>query len=579
MKIGFLRVCAIAFTLFAFTASVQMAEAQVLKNNEVPKAVMDKFRSQSPKAKSPSWEKKGQDYVVTFKEDQSVTKSTYTSNGKWLKTAIEIEQEDLPINVFNVVKKEYPEYDDIIYSYLMKEDRNLQYYLVGVKISSKNILSDMRFTLIGNFVKKEEKALPSAEELSKLDNSGGTGKSKDVKEKSSSKKKGGQKTDENLISEDRVPAPVIKTFKKRLMNASEVKWYYKPGDTVYSVKCIVREQNTLGKFTDKGAWISTRTELPKDKVPSAVYKTINTFYPSYKFVSAGKELRKDKQDFYAVEIIESQYARSGDITTLYMDKSARIKFIEEPGIAVSNPATKLTAEDEKDEKKLEKEFAKDQQLDIFPVKSISPDEIPVAIHKWTDTYYPDYIYKNILYEEDEEFEDEGNIYIVLIQRPGVGQPYATVYFTRTGKFLKLVDEFRSAEEIEEQMLKNQPPPVVPMNVAEAFKARVTDANDVSWDKDEDDNWLASYKDKRELDKQTVYTDEAVWVCTRTLTPQNKVPTSIVSYIGKNFSNTEIQECWAVSDPQTKLYYHVKLYNKKNKLEFDMDFTSSGKPLE
>ena len=228
---------------------------------------------------------------------------------------------------------------------------------------------------------------------------------------------------------------------------------------------------------------------------------------------------------------------------------------------------------------MEKEFAKDQKLDIFPVKSINPDEIPEAIHKWTRTYYPEYVYKNIRYEEEEEFEKEGNIYIILIQRPGVGQPYATVYFTRTGEFLKLEDEFRSEEEIEAQMAAHRAPSAVPMNVASAFKAKVTDAIDVTWSQDDDDNWVASYKDKKEQTRETAYSIDAFWLYTRTALPVSKVPSTIRTYIDKNFAHTEIKNCWSVSDPQTKLFYTVDLYNKKSKLDFSMSFTQSGKPME
>lgn len=589
--------------------SLCSASAQVVKTNEVPKVILENFKAQFPKAKSVTWEKDGGQYVVSHKEDQSSAKSTYSADGKYQKTAISIEQEDLPMNVFNHIKKQYPNYEGISYVFLMKEPKELQYYLVGVSVPEKKLQADMRFTLIGSLISKTEQPMPDeaatggpkdsekagdkavSEKANKADKNSGSAKATGAKadkkaeagdskaEAKASTPKKSRKTDPFLISEDKVPANVMKMFKKRMMNASDVKWYYKPGDSVYTVKCVVRDQQTLGKFSDKGKWISSRTELEKDRVPSAVYKTINQFYPSYKFVSAGKEIRSDKQDFFAVEIIEKANARTGDVTTLYLDKSARIKYIEEPNFQVADPLTKLTAEEEKMEKKLEKEFAKDRKLDIYPVKSISADEIPNAIHKWTTTYYPEYIYKNIRYEEDEEFEKEGNIYIILIQRPGVGQPYATVYFTRTGEFLKLVDEFRSEEEIEEQMKAHSAPPAVPMNVASAFKQRVTDAADISWSLDDEDHWVATYTDKKEQRKQTAYTTDAYWVHTRTEVPLAKVPSAIRNYTDKNFAHTEIKECWSVSDPQNKLYYTVSMYNKKTKLRFNVSFSQAGKPIE
>ena len=371
---------------------------QVLKNNEVPKAVQDHFKGQYPKAKSVTWEKEGDNYIVSYKEDQSMARTTYTATGKFVKTAIPMEQEDLPMNVFNNIKKTYPTYDEILYAYLMKEPKELQYYLVGVKVQSQKLVSDMRFTLIGSLISKvehpqtEEEMAAKEAEKEKYNEANAKGKGGAAAKESSDKvdsRKRGRRPDPDLITEDKVPAQVMKTFKKRMMNASDVKWSHKQGDSIYTVRCVVRDQQTLGKFMDNGKWVSTRTSLEKEKVPSAVYKTINQFYPSYKFVSAGKELRADKQDFFAVEIIEKSNAKSGDITTLYLDKSARIKYIEEPNLGTADPSTKLTAEEEKAEKKLEKEFAKDQKLDIFPVKSINPDEIPEAIHKWTRTYYPE----------------------------------------------------------------------------------------------------------------------------------------------------------------------------------------------
>ena len=584
-KLSYSTLCAILWSICLCFSSFE-AQAQAVKMNEVPKTALDNFRSQNPKAKAASWEKEGENFVVSYKEEQSMAKTIYTSAGKFVKTMISIEQEDLPMNVFNNIKKTYTDYDEILYSYLVKEPKELQYYLVGVMVKSQQLVSDMRFTLIGSLISKsEEKQTETSMAQKQQEAASKNAEIKAAADKNTSGKPGvapkkkSRRDDENLLSEDKVPATVMKTFKKRMMNASDVRWYRKPGDSVYSVKCVVREQNTLGKFTDKGKWVSTRTELEKDRVPSAVYKTINQFYPSYKFVTAGKELRADKQDFFAVEIIEKANAKSEGITTLYLDKSARIKYIEEPDFTKADPSTKLTAEEEKAEKQLEKEFAKDRKLDIYPVKSISASEIPNAIHKWTTTYYPEYIYKNIRYEEDDEFEKEGNIYIILIQRPGVGQPYATVYFTRAGEFLKLVDEFRSEEEIEAQMAAKRAPAAVPMNVAAAFKARATDANDVSWSQDEEEQWVASYTDKKEQSKQMVFTADAYWVCTRTAIVLSKVPSSVRSYVESNFANTEVRECWSVTDPQTKLYYTARLYNKKTKLDFDMSFNQSGKPIE
>ena len=210
--------------------------------------------------------------------------------------------------------------------------------------------------------------------------------------------------DPTLISSEKVPANVIKTFNKRFSSATEAQWHNNgEKDTFYIVNYIMREVQMESLFGKSGYWISTTEPVDPDNLLSACHKTIAMFFSKYKIVAAYKISRSDKNNQFLVHIIESQNAKSQSITKIYLDKSGKLINIEEPTEVQENKTEKIDKKTAKEEAKLKKEFEKDTQLDIYPTK-ISDDELPNGIQYWVNKNYPDYIFKNIEYLIDEDLK-------------------------------------------------------------------------------------------------------------------------------------------------------------------------------
>ena len=72
--------------------------------------------------------------------------------------------------------------------------------------------------------------------------------------KKPAKKASKVQVDPTLLSEDKVPAPVLKTFKKRFSTATEMQWHSTPNDTIVMVYYVMREVSMESEFGASGYW-------------------------------------------------------------------------------------------------------------------------------------------------------------------------------------------------------------------------------------------------------------------------------------------------------------------------------------
>ena len=428
-----------------------------------------------------------------------------------------------------------------------------------------------------------------------------------------------KQVDTTLVSQENIPAEVAKAFKKRFATASNVVWRLIKENFV--AECTVRDVSTTATFKKDGTWLSTMEELDPSTLPSACEKSISAYFQKYTLVSYKRVTENDKNVTLTVGIYEPQNAKKKLETKVLLDKvGAIIRTIEpeEPDETTAtetegNPADKKQA---KQEAKAKKELDKDKRMDIYPAK-ISESELPPSLLRWVSLRYPEYGYKEILYTEDAEFEDEGNLYRIKIQRSGVGQSaYATVWFTRDGDFLKVDDPFRTEEELEKteqaaleaekanasqekdnaKKVKTDKPkkkqednqPVITMSEEApeeyrvAMKLKYPRQKEVTWGEDENGNWIAFYTDP--AGKNEVFfeqTDSVRWLETKTpISDLNRVPFAARSYVEKNYpKQVSIKQAWNVKSAKVKPYLIVELYDKKLKLSDFVQFWQTGKLKE
>lgn len=84
------------------------ANAQAVKEADVPTPVKDALKKQYPTAKVEKWEKEGSNFEAEFHVNKIETCAVYDSNGKFIKSEIEIKESELPKGVADYIAKNLP---------------------------------------------------------------------------------------------------------------------------------------------------------------------------------------------------------------------------------------------------------------------------------------------------------------------------------------------------------------------------------------------------------------------------------------------------------------------------------------
>lgn len=135
-------------TIFALSLGFSFANAQTLKEAEVPTAVKDAFKKQYPSAKVKKWEKEGANFEAEFMVGKVENAAAYDATGKLVMTEMEIKVTELPKAVTDYINtnmkgKKAKEASKMTYT-----DGKVQY---EAEVDDVDYLFDDK----GNFIEKE----------------------------------------------------------------------------------------------------------------------------------------------------------------------------------------------------------------------------------------------------------------------------------------------------------------------------------------------------------------------------------------------------------------------------------------
>ncbi len=138
--------------LVAMMLTVSYANAQKIKESEVPKAVKESFTKNFKGAEVEKWEKeKDGTYEAEFDFNKIETSATFDATGKLLETETEIEVKALPTKVTNYVSKNYPDHK-ITEAAKITDDKGNVMYEAEAKKGKEEF--DLLFDSNGVFIKK-----------------------------------------------------------------------------------------------------------------------------------------------------------------------------------------------------------------------------------------------------------------------------------------------------------------------------------------------------------------------------------------------------------------------------------------
>tara|TARA_R100000935_G_C2794954_1_gene147737 strand:- start:548 stop:985 length:438 start_codon:yes stop_codon:yes gene_type:complete len=138
-----------ALALFT-TAAVS---AQDLSVDQIPTDLSNNFQKAYPNASDVEWEKEGMNFKVEFDNEKMENEIWYSTEGTMVKSEMEIDENDLPSAISEMIKSKYPEYnvDEVD---LINEDGKKMYEIELEKWFSDDV--KLLLTENGELVKKTE---------------------------------------------------------------------------------------------------------------------------------------------------------------------------------------------------------------------------------------------------------------------------------------------------------------------------------------------------------------------------------------------------------------------------------------
>lgn len=136
-------------TFVTFGLGLSLANAQTIKETEVPTPVKEALKKQYPTAKVEEWKKEDANYEVEFEFNKIEICALYDGNGKFIESETEIKKSDFPKGVAEYVTKNLSRKKISESSKITDADGKVSY---EAQVGNTDYIFDSN----GSFLRKEE---------------------------------------------------------------------------------------------------------------------------------------------------------------------------------------------------------------------------------------------------------------------------------------------------------------------------------------------------------------------------------------------------------------------------------------
>ncbi|MCQ2285494.1 MAG: PepSY-like domain-containing protein [Bacteroidales bacterium] len=564
------------FTLLFMSLSVSYAQKDKLTPADIPDDVMQTLDYEYPGVKVLAWTLEENNFVATFKEDGLQTKAYFSNKGEWVKTLSTISKKEIPASITDYVANNYDNYL-ISAVYLQRKPNTKLHYLVEAHADAIGVKSSwLTFNDQGELMERfdPEPVAPKAtsNQTAQKANVGTSSSEKKANDsaqkpekaaKPEKTKKAEVKKEEEPIASSSIPPIVNKALTKKVQRPEDLKWYLR--DTIYMAKCTTKAQANEIYITRSGIWQKTLIELAEEQVTGNMLKHIKEYYKGYKFANASKELRADKQDKFYVSIYEKANYKQKLKTTIIFDKTGKLIKTIEADVAMGG------AEESKEDKSLDRYYA---QLDKASGEGeLKAKELPSDIRSYISMNYPSYIYKSCTLVSDNDF---GEIYRIVVKADGISNMSETLYFSKTGKYLK--KESGDDESETESSVETPAKTEIPEAVMTAFKTKYPRVISPEWSETDNDQYMVNFNGTKGKTICVFAANGTLLETHSSMNPENITP-NIETYLKQNAKGSKVIEYYSVVKADKKKYYKVVIKPKKSTELETLWFNNAGKIVE
>jgi hypothetical protein len=268
-------------------------------NSEIPAEVINSWQKRFPKAENIDWAKKENpsdtidfNFIGTFVYREMPTNAEFLPDGTWIETKVNYKKNELYVPVVKYLDEQYGNFDYVDGLKVTRADRQ-DYYYVHLELKEKDREAPWKFELYFN----------KSGKIQKID-------------------RPEYFRSQYLLTVD-VPPDVAKKFNSRFSSAEDVTWERSEGKWVSSF--YYRELPTTAEFSDSAQWIQTLVELDLKNLYTPLQRNLDKDYGQYQVTYAEKATRKDRKDYYYVELIGKKKTVSPHKLGLIFDKTGRLK--------------------------------------------------------------------------------------------------------------------------------------------------------------------------------------------------------------------------------------------------------------
>jgi len=367
--------------VFAFIFINGKSFAQVLKESDLPSAVLNNFKSQYSDADKTTWKKNKNFFEAEFIMDEAKTLADYNEDGEWVQTKTPVDEKEIPGPIATYVKANFKTERMHTMEYTEKPNKEIFYYIVvrNDGLNQPNI--ELFFTKAGKFIKRVD---PVEQKVNK-DIAADTKTNKDTV-KTVTTKDNEVKTSDVVTTKDNIPG-----------DDNDVKAVKKAGDTI------------------------ARYKVNEKELPGPIMTYVKKNFKDEKIKLSEIQEKDNGSKSYYLEMKKDGYKQP--ITQLYFNLDGKIlrridplaQKVEKDVDEMSNPDNDKTNSD-------------------FVEETVPWKELPTPITSYVTKNYKGFKMKEALITKKKEIK----LYQLSLRKDGTTKDIM-LYFDLNGKYLKPED--------------------------------------------------------------------------------------------------------------------------------------------
>lgn len=119
-----------------------------------------------------------------------------------------------------------------------------------------------------------------------------------------------------------IPPTIAKKFNSRFARAEDAAW--EKGEGEWVADFYYRDLPTKAIYTDSAQWVMTVVDLDIKNLYAPVQRYIDENYQEYKIIAAKKATRKDRNDYYLVNLLGKKKTTSPQNMELRFNKTGKL---------------------------------------------------------------------------------------------------------------------------------------------------------------------------------------------------------------------------------------------------------------